>query len=159
MSTNEIVITPGPILPNLEARPITSYLKNRIKDPIALNMEAHASIRQFNADNNISCYSQPLPITRYIPNSQKKPNKHVAKLRDLRAQHEFKIQEDEQVVGDRVERGLMFGGEVQGLNPSFSAIRPGHEVFGRLGRVHLVSEYRTGTDGGDEGILQDGTDY
>ncbi|KAJ3014713.1 UNVERIFIED_CONTAM: hypothetical protein HDU68_000164, partial [Siphonaria sp. JEL0065] len=154
----------GPSLPHLESRPITALLKKRLRDPQTYNPTN--TTRQFQADSTISPYSQPLPITRYIPNSQKQPSKHAAKLRGLRAQHEFKIQEAylgntaiapkwfmrhaEQVVEEKVQQGLMFGGNVQGLVPSFNTHRPSHVVFSTLGKVHWQEYGRGGSGGGGE---------
>ncbi|KAI9353894.1 hypothetical protein BDR26DRAFT_849411 [Obelidium mucronatum] len=151
--------TNGPCLPHLESRPITTYLKNRLRDPHAFNptnipTTTPNGTRQFQADSTISPYSQPLPITRYIPNSQKQPSKHAAKLRGLRAQHEFQIQEAylgdtaiapkwfmkhaQMVVEQKVQQGLMFGGCVQGLVPSFNTRKPSHVVFSTLGEGSLA---------------------
>ncbi|KAJ3131436.1 hypothetical protein HK100_006368 [Physocladia obscura] len=140
----------GPNLPSLESRPITTLLKNKLRDPAALTPNAYAAIRQAQADATLSAYSQPLPITRYIEQAQKRPSQHAQKLRGLRAQRELTLQEAylgnpakwfiskhaQNVVKGGWEKSLVFGGAVQGLAPTFNTSRPSHEVYGRLGQVH-----------------------
>ncbi|KAI9193300.1 uncharacterized protein BJ171DRAFT_272440 [Polychytrium aggregatum] len=136
----KLPLHPGPLLPGLESRPLTIWLRNKY----SMAAFAHRA-----PDDNFSPYSHPLPITRESIPIQKTPARRHHLVRELRNQRELALEAIylgptaipaksffKQHTTHTQTAKLSSNAESQPLAPSFSGTRPSHETYRYLGSVH-----------------------